>query len=86
MMQAFGVSRLSTWLQTTPSHKYIVVYTERHADTPTTAPARLHQGQHSPEWQEIAASLMQHTGLTLGELSPDVEWLTQPKTEAALAK
>jgi hypothetical protein len=84
MMRAFGVSQLSTWLQTTPERKYIVVYTERHADTPTTAPARLNQGQDSPEWLEIAAILMQHTGLKIDELSPDVEWLTQPKIVAAL--
>lgn len=78
-MRAFGVSRLSTWLQKTPEGNLIVVYTERHAETPTSSTARLGQGEGSQEWQEIASNLMRHTGLKLDELSPDVEWLTQPK-------
>lgn len=78
MMRAFGVSHLSTWLQTTPQGKYIVVYTERHVNTPESSTSRLKQGEGSAEWREIASSLMSHTGLNLDELSPDVEWLTQP--------
>lgn len=76
MMRVFGVSQLSTWLQTTSKEKYIVVYTERHHNTPATSQSRLEQGQGSDAWKEIATILMRHTGLTLDELSPAVEWLT----------
>ncbi len=79
MMRAFRVSLLSTWLQSTPHGKYIVVYTERHVGTPATSEARLNQGEGSTAWQEIAFELMDHTGLSHSELSPDVEWLTQPQ-------
>jgi hypothetical protein len=79
MMQVFGVSRLSTWLQSTSEGKFIVVYTERHLETPSFSEARLRQGEGSIAWQEIANILMDHTGLALADLSPDVEWLTQPK-------
>lgn len=78
MMRTFGISHLSSWLQTTSKGKYIIVYTERHINTPLTSTSRLKQGHDSMEWQEIASNLMNHTGLKLEELSPDVEWLTQP--------
>ena len=71
-LQAFGVSRLTTWLQNIGKEKFSVVYTERS----TTAQERLEQGKNSPAWQEIAAELMSLTGLSYPELSPDVEWLT----------
>jgi hypothetical protein len=77
MMRAFGVSRLSTWLQTTSKGKFIVIYTERHINTPLSATDRLKQGEGSNEWREIASDLSNHTGLKVDELSPDVEWLTQ---------
>lgn len=77
-MKAFGVFRLSTWLQSTPDGKYIIVYTERHIGTPESATSRIAQGQNSAEWQEISAILMRHTGLNMEGLSPEVEWLTQP--------
>jgi hypothetical protein len=78
-MSAFGVSRLSTWLQNTPEGNYIVVYSERHIHTPTTPAARLNQGEGSRAWQEISSILSDHTGLRSDELSPDSEWLTRPK-------
>jgi len=78
MMCAFGVSHLSTWLQTTSHGKYVVVYTERHINTPQNPNSRLEQGQDSAEWSEIASDLTSHTGLKMDELSPDVEWLTPP--------
>jgi hypothetical protein len=78
-MKAFGVSRLSTWLQSTTAGKYIVVYSERHVHTPTTPAARLSQAKGSSAWQEISSILCDHTGLKPDELSPDSEWLTQPK-------
>ncbi len=76
-MRAFGVSRLSTWLQSTPEGKYIVVYSERQANCPKTPEERLARGNESQEWQEIAVELMDHTGLSYQDLSPDVVWLTQ---------
>lgn len=76
MMRAFGVSDLSTWLQSTPFGKYIIVYTERHSGTPATSEARLHQGDGSMAWKEISAELMDHTGLGYSDLSPDVAWLS----------
>jgi hypothetical protein len=69
---------LSTWLQSTPEGKYIVVYSERHVSTPTTPAARLNQAKGSSAWQEISSILCDHTGLKPDELSPDSEWLTQP--------
>lgn len=78
MMRAFGVTRLTSWLQTISNEKCIIVYTERHINTPQNSTSRLKQGQDSPEWQEIACDLSNHTGLKMDELSPDVEWLTQP--------
>jgi hypothetical protein len=80
MMRTFGVSHLSTWLQATSHGKYIVVYTERHVNTPQSLTSRLKQGHDSAEWREVAAVLSSHTGLRIDELSPDVEWLTQPQT------
>lgn len=77
-MRAFGVTRLSTWLHHAPEGKRIVVYTERCLSTPHTSSERLHVGESSPEWQGIAATLMDHTGLSYEGLSPDVEWLTAP--------
>jgi len=75
-MQAFGVSHLSSWIQTTEQGKYLITYTERHKHTPDTSEARLQQAVHSSAWEEISSVLMDHTGLKLSELSPDVEWLT----------
>ena len=69
-MHAFGLSHISSWLQTTPQGKCIVIYSEGNANVvPMTC----------PEWQEIAANLMEHTGLSLDQLLPDIEWLTQRK-------
>jgi hypothetical protein len=79
MMRAFGVSRLSTWLQSTSDGKYIVVYTEGHKESYSSSEERLKQGEGSIAWQEIANILRDHTDLGLDELSPDVEWLTKPK-------
>lgn len=79
MMRAFGVSQLTIWVQTTPNGCYIIVYSERHINTPTTPQSRLEQGKGSDAWHEIATSLITYTGLTLHELSPDVEWLTEPE-------
>lgn len=76
-MKAFGVSRLSTYLQSVGDKKYIVVYTERRMNTPHQSLERLNAGRNSLEWQEISKELMDHTGLSYEELSPDVEWLTQ---------
>jgi hypothetical protein len=74
-LRSFGVFHLSVWLQTTPSAKYLVVYTERD-------PSTREQKQNSPEWKEIAAILMDHTGLSFEEISPNVEWLTQSLSTA----
>ncbi len=76
-MKAFGVSRLSTYLQSVGDTKYIVIYTENHINTPSKSLERLDAGKNSPEWQENSKELMDHTGLSYEELSPDVEWLTQ---------
>lgn len=76
-MRAFGVSRLSTWLQSTPEGKYVVVYSEREANCPTTAQERLACGKESLEWQEIAKELIDHTGLQYQDLSPEVLWLSK---------
>lgn len=78
-MSAFGVSRLSTWLQSTSEGKYIVVYSERHILTPPSQKERLEQAHGSAAWHEISSILSDHTGLKLEELSPDSEWLTAPK-------
>lgn len=75
-LRAFGVFKMTTWLQHTKDKKYIVVYTERHINTPQTSCERLSQGKNCSEWKEISAELMDHTGLKLEELSPEVEWLT----------
>ncbi len=81
-MRAFGVSHLSTWLQSSPEGKYIVVYSERNINTPATPAARLNQAKGSSEWQEISSILSDHTGLKPDDLSPDSEWLTEPKNYA----
>ncbi len=75
-MSAFRVSRLSVWLQTAPIGPYCIVYTERAPNLEQSAEKRLEAGT-TPEWQEIAAILQEHTGLSYKELSPNVEWLTQ---------
>ncbi len=79
-MAAFHVHRLTTWLQQTANEKFIVVYTERSADTPATSQQRLAMGNRSKEWQEISEILADHTGLSHDQLSPETEWLTQPIT------
>ncbi len=79
-MRAFGVSRLTTWLQTSPIGPYCIVYTERAPNNEQSAAKRLEAG-NSPQWQEIAATLQDHTGLSYTELSPNVEWLTKPQEE-----
>lgn len=76
-MSAFGVSRLTMWLQTAPIGPYCIVYTERTPNPEQNPQKRLEAGS-TPEWQEIAAILQDHTGLSYQELSPNVEWLTNP--------
>ncbi len=76
-MKAFNVSKLTVWLQTVQDKKFLVVYSERAKNTPETSAKRLEMGKNSEAWQEIAATLADHTGLDLSQLSPDVEWLTQ---------
>jgi len=76
-MKAFNVSHLSVWLQKVGHEYYSVVYTERRPDSQCDAAKRLERGMNSPEWQEIAKTLQEHTGLSHNELSPNVEWLTQ---------
>jgi hypothetical protein len=71
-MKAFGVHRLTSWLQQTGDGPYIIVYTERSTDAPTPSYV------DSPEWEEIAALLMDQTGLPRDQVSPDTEWLTRP--------
>jgi hypothetical protein len=73
-LKAFGVSRLTNWIQETPEGKYIVVYTER--STNGEASELRERGRTSPEWQEIAKELVDHTGLPYEALNPEVEWLT----------
>jgi len=75
-LRAFGVFRLTTWLQNTKDGKYIVCYSEREADI-GTAKERLARGESSSEWHDISRLLMDHTGLDYESLSPDVEWLTK---------
>jgi hypothetical protein len=74
-LQPFDVYRLTSWLQTTAHGKYIVVYSERKAFNGTVE-ERLKRGANSSAWNEISAELMDQTGLSLHELSPDVEWLS----------
>lgn len=74
-LEPFGVYRLTCWLQTTPYGKYIVAYSERKAFI-GTAVERIIRGRNSAAWQEISAELMDQTGLSMQELSPDVLWLT----------
>ena len=69
-MRAFGSTRLSVWLQHTPNGKYIIGYNEA---------GDKKQGQDSEGWKDISAILMDHTGLPFDQLSPTLEWLTQPK-------
>jgi len=69
-MAAFGVYKLTSWLQTTPQGKYIVCYSEREHLNEAAS-----QGLNSPEWQEIAKELIDQTGLALKDLSPAVERL-----------
>lgn len=71
-MEAFGVSRLSCWLQNTPQGKVLVMYSEAEEN-----PALTKRGKDSKAWQEIAEILKDHTGLTQEQLTPDVEWLTR---------
>jgi len=74
-LQAFDVYRLTSWLQTTAHGKFIVIYTER-KNFNGTQEERLKRGLNSSAWQEISAELMDQTGLSLHDLSPDVEWLS----------
>lgn len=80
-MRAYGVHRLTSWLQDTPQGKYIVIYTEKVGRyfTPEgdrIEVDRLAQGRLSPEWLEISHILADHTGLTMNELNPTIEWFT----------
>ncbi len=72
-MRSFGLSRLTVWLQTGPY--YSIVYTERKPNNEQDPLKRLAAGS-TPEWEEMAALLQEHTGLSYRELSPNVEWLT----------
>jgi hypothetical protein len=74
-MKAFGVVRLTTWLQQMPDSHCVVVYSERHANLNSPA-ERLAQGSNCPEWKEISAILQDHTGLSYNDLSPDIEQLS----------
>jgi hypothetical protein len=74
-MKAFGVFRLTSWLQSTPNNKYIVCYSEREANL-RDAEEQLERGRSSAEWLSISQALMEQTGLKYADLSPEVEWLT----------
>lgn len=74
-MRAFGVSRLMSWLQSTPDSKYIVYYSEREAP-PERTEERLARGKNSKEWLSISKALIEQTGLEYENLGPEVEWLT----------
>lgn len=63
-MEAFGVSRLSCWLQNTPREKVLVMYSEAQ-ETPTS----LKRGRDSEAWKEISAILQDHTGLAQQQLN-----------------
>lgn len=76
-MKAFGVYRMTSWIQHGPGKKYIVVYTEREQNTPDNPVDRLAKGKNSQDWQEIAQELVDHSGLSFDELSPQVLWLTK---------
>ena len=69
-LAAFGVTRLTSWLQTTNHGKYIICYSERDHEG-----ERCQQGLESPDWQEISQLLQDQTGLTQQDLSPLVERL-----------
>lgn len=74
-MRAFGMSRLTSWLQECGDRKYIVVYSESIVRVPQSSSGRLELGKNNPEWREIAANLIDQSGLSYNQLSPDVEWL-----------
>jgi len=76
LMQAFGTYRHIVWLQHDASGSFVVIDSERKKTSATCAEERLALGKKAPtEWQEQAALLMEHTGLSYNELSPDVELL-----------
>lgn len=75
-MAAFGVVRLTTWLQKTSKGNFVVVYSERHADEDSSE-ARLEKGKNSKEWKDISAILLDHTGLSYQQLSPQIEHLSK---------
>jgi hypothetical protein len=82
-MSAFGVSQLSSWLQTTAEGKFIITYSE------SLEPEKYYNqkavlGIDSPEYQEISAILREHTGLSSEQLLPGIEWLTQPNLAGSL--
>lgn len=76
-MRAFGVHRLTVWLQQTSGGKYIVVYSEKREESPEVMAEKSRQAKQSPAWQEISAILMDHTGLSLEAITPEIEWLTK---------
>lgn len=80
-LEAFGLSHLSGWIQSTHGQKYIINYSEGPIKLPATPEERLRLGEKCPAWKEISTILMTHTGLKPHELSPQVEWLTVPTQE-----
>lgn len=78
IMSALGITRLSSWIQTTPEGLFMVNYSE-HLPQHEELLKKAKQSELSKEHEEIASSLDRHTGLSGEQRFPDVNWLTQPQ-------
>lgn len=76
VMKTFGISRLTSWIQSTEEGKYVVTYAEYENKLENRSKIKP-KGENSPEWQSISRELMSHTGLSAEELIPNIEWLTK---------
>lgn len=70
LMDAFGLTQLSSWIQTTPAGKWIILYVEGgEFPEPEAIPK-------TADYEHICSTLEDHTGLNREELFPKLEWLT----------
>lgn len=76
LMDAFGTLRHIVFLQHDETGPVLIIDSDRKVNSARDAKERLALGDKAAaEWQEVAAIMMDHTGLSYNELSPDVECL-----------
>lgn len=77
------ITRLTHWLQKTPMQDFIITYRERKRTNHPVDTLKLANENTSYKW--FSEQLCDHSGLSLEELEPKLEYLTDPIIEERLA-